>query len=103
MTLVTTGRPGSWEASLGTSPPQQQAISAYLGMWRNFADAATTSDWRSPALAQNATGDALSTLSRGLYADHYNGLISRGRPVNNPQVSSVDPVDSPTAVVITDC
>ena len=36
-------------------------------MWRDFADAATTSDWRSPKLAQNATGDALSTLSRGLY------------------------------------
>jgi hypothetical protein len=82
---------------------RQQAIAAYLGMWRNFADAATTSDWRSPALAQNATGDALSTLSRGLYADHYNGLVSRGRPVNTPEVSSVDPVDSPTTVVIADC
>jgi len=81
----------------------QQAISAYLGMWRNFADAAVTSDWRSPALAQNATGDALSRLSRGLYADHYNGLVSRGRPVNTPEVSSVDPTDSPTTVVITDC
>lgn len=78
---------------------RQQAIAAYLGMWRDFADAGTTSDWRSPKLAQNATGDALSTLSRGLYADHYNGLVSRGRPVNNPQVSFVDPVDpveSPT-------
>jgi hypothetical protein len=82
---------------------RQQAIAAYLGMWRDFADAATTSDWRSPTLAQNATGDALSTLSRGLYADHYNGLVSRGRPVNNPQVSYVDPVDSPTTVVISDC
>ncbi len=79
---------------------RHQAIAAYLGMWRDFADAATTSDWRSPTLARNATGDALSTLSRGLYADHYNGLVSRGRPVNNPQVSSVD---SPTKVVITDC
>jgi hypothetical protein len=99
-------RPPSAPRTSSSSPAdvaRQQAIAAYLGMWRNFADAATTSDWRSPALAQNATGDALSTLSRGLYADHYNGLISRGRPVNNPQVSSVDPVDSPTTVVITDC
>lgn len=72
-------------------------------MWRDFADAAVTSDWRSPALARNATGAALSTLSRGLYADHYNGLVSRGRPVSNPQVSSVDPVVSPTTVVIADC
>lgn len=82
---------------------RHQAIAAYLGMWRDFADAATTSDWRSSKLAQNATGDALSTLSRGLYADRYNGLVSRGRPVNNPRVSSVDPVDSPTKVVISDC
>ena len=82
---------------------RQQAIAAYLGMWRDFADAATTSDWRSPKLAQNATGDALSTLSRGLYADHYNGLVSRGRPVNNPQVSTADPAESPTKVVISDC
>jgi hypothetical protein len=82
---------------------RHQAIAAYLGMWRDFADVATTSDWRSPTLARNATGDALSTLSRGLYADHYNGLVSRGRPVNNPQVSAVDPVDFPTKVVISDC
>jgi hypothetical protein len=80
-----------------------QAIAVYLGMWQDFANAATTSDWRSPTLAHNATGDALSTLSRGLYADHYNGLVSRGRPVNNPHVSAVDPVDSPTTVVISDC
>lgn len=80
-----------------------QAIAAYLGMWQDFADAATTSDWRSPRLARNATGDALSTLSRGLYADHYNGLVSRGRPVNNPHVSTLEPVDAPTTIVLSDC
>lgn len=81
----------------------QQAITAYLGMWQDYVDAGTTSDWRSPALARNATGDALSTMSRGLYADHYNGLVSRGRPIDHPQVSSVDPEDNPTTVVISDC
>jgi len=80
-----------------------QAIAAYLDMWRDFADAATTSDWRSPKLARNATGEALSTLSRGLYADHYNGLVSRGRPVNNPHVSTLEPVDAPTTIVLSDC
>ncbi len=98
--------PTSMAPTLPASPAdvaRQQAIAAYLGMWRDFADAATTSDWQSPKLAQNATSDALSTLSRGLYADHYNGLVSRGRPVNNPQVSSVDPAESPTKVVISDC
>ncbi|MBB5157470.1 hypothetical protein [Saccharopolyspora phatthalungensis] len=89
-----------------TSPAdaaREQAVAAYLGMWRNFANAATTSDWQSPQLAQNATGNALSTLSRGLYADHYNGLVSRGQPVLNPQVSSTDPASAPTKVVISDC
>jgi hypothetical protein len=80
-----------------------QAIAAYVDMWRDFADAATTSDWRSPRLARNATGDALSTLSRGLYADHYNGLVSRGRPVNNPHVSTLEPVDAPATIVLSDC
>jgi hypothetical protein len=82
---------------------RRQAIAAYLGMWRNFADAAATSDWRSPELAQNATGDALSVLSRTMYADHYNGLASRGQPVNNPRVSSVEPADAPTTVMVSDC
>lgn len=93
----------------GTSPSSpadvagRQAIAAYLGMWTDVADAATTSDWRSPKLAQNATGDALLVLSRTMYADHYNGLVSRGQPVNNPRVSSVELADAPTTVMISDC
>lgn len=79
------------------------AIAAYLGMWQDVATVSTTSDWRSPRLAHNATGDALSVLSRTVYADHYNGLVSRGQPVNNPQVSSVDPPNAPTIVMISDC
>ncbi|MGB6163297.1 MAG: hypothetical protein WCF33_12440 [Pseudonocardiaceae bacterium] len=89
-----------------TSPADlagHQAIAAYLGMWRDFADAGTTSDWRSLKLAQNATGDALSTLSRGLYADHYNGLVTKGTPTHNAQVSSVDPASEPTKVIVSDC
>ncbi len=82
---------------------KQQAITAYVGMWSDMADAATTSDWQSPKLAQNATGEALQTISRSLYADHYNGLVTKGRPVNHPEVTSVDPLDEPTSITITDC
>ncbi|MDX3192909.1 hypothetical protein PV458_31265 [Streptomyces sp. MN03-5084-2B] len=64
---------------------------------------ATTSDWRSPRLAEHATGDALSVLSRQLYADHYNGLISKGAPSNSPVAQSVDSPYEPKTVVITDC
>ncbi|MGH3851028.1 MAG: hypothetical protein ACRDRT_15255, partial [Pseudonocardiaceae bacterium] len=82
---------------------RQRAVAAYLGMWHDVAAVSTTSDWRSPRLADNATGDALSVLSRTMYADHYNGLVSRGQPVNNPQVSSMDPPNAPTTVMISDC
>ncbi len=82
---------------------KQDAIAAYMGMWRDMADAATTSDWKSPKLARHATGEALVTISRSLYADHYNGLVTRGQPVNHPEVSSVEPPHAPTTINITDC
>lgn len=92
--------------AMTTSPAdtaKQQSTAAYLGMWRDMAEAATTSDWRSPKLARNATGEALRTISRSLYADHYNGLITKGRPVNYPEVTAVEPKNRPTSVTITDC
>ncbi|WP_439382143.1 hypothetical protein [Amycolatopsis lexingtonensis] len=82
---------------------KQQATAAYLGMWNDMADAATTSDWQSPKLAQNATSDALQTISRSLYADHSNGLVTKGRPVNHPRVQTADPPAEPTTVTIADC
>jgi hypothetical protein len=82
---------------------QQEALTAYRGMWQDFAAAGATSDWRSPRLGQYATGVALTNLSRGLYADHYNGLVTKGEPILNPSVFSVDPPQDPTTVVITDC
>lgn len=72
-------------------------------MWGDFVAASATSDWQSPKLGQYATGLALSTLSRGLYADHYNGLVSKGTPTHTAQVSSVDPPNNPTKVIVTDC
>ncbi|MEU5437703.1 hypothetical protein AB0G73_30605 [Streptomyces sp. NPDC020719] len=68
-----------------------------------MAEAGKTSDWESARLARYATGDALSTISRGLYADHLNGLVSKGEPVNHPEVTKVDPAGNPTTVLISDC
>lgn len=82
---------------------ERQAIAAYLGMWSDMADAATTSDWQSPMLARNATSEALQMISRSLYTDHYNGLVTKGRPVNHPAVARTSPADNPTVVTITDC
>lgn len=89
-----------------TSPvdrAKQQALAAYSGMWHAMAEAAVTSDWRSPKLAQYATGDALGVISRSLYTDHLNGVVTKGEPKLHPQVTSVDPPNDPTTVMISDC
>ncbi|WP_338595473.1 hypothetical protein [Saccharopolyspora sp. SCSIO 74807] len=80
-----------------------RAREVYLQMWQAMAQAAQTSDWQSPALAEYATGDALTTLSRSLYADHVNKLVTRGRPANHPTVSSVEPPGDPRTVMLSDC
>jgi hypothetical protein len=82
---------------------KQQALAAYNGMWTEFEKAGTTSDWQDQALGQYATGVALTNLTRGLYADHANGLITRGAPTLNPSVTSLTPPANPTSVVIADC
>ncbi|WP_199818778.1 hypothetical protein [Streptomyces sp. NRRL B-1347] len=68
-----------------------------------MADAARTSDWKSPRLARYATGEALKAITRGMYADHRNGLITKGRPENSPRATKLAPASDPTTVVITDC
>ncbi|UQS26053.1 hypothetical protein L1857_26190 [Amycolatopsis thermalba] len=96
--------PGSTTAVADPADTAKQlAIAAYLGMWSDMAEAATTSDWQSSKLARNATAEALSKMSRGLYADRYNGLVTKGKPENSPQVESVEPADNPTTVNIVDC
>ncbi|WP_329072666.1 hypothetical protein [Amycolatopsis sp. NBC_01480] len=93
-------------SSTPTSPAEtakQHAIAAYLGMWQDVAAVAKTSDWQSERLAHNATADALSVLSRAMYADHLNGLVTTGQPINNPEATSAEPASKPTTVLISDC
>lgn len=98
---------GAASASSRSAPPAEfarsQATTAYLGMWQNMAQAAKTSDWSSPRLAQYATGAALSAISRGMYADHLNGLVTKGQPKNHPRITFATPVANPTTVMIADC
>jgi hypothetical protein len=81
----------------------QAALAAYQGMWQDFFAAAATADWQSPSLGQHATGTALNTMTRGLYSDHYNGLVTKGVPTHDARVSSMEPPESPTKVIVTDC
>jgi hypothetical protein len=71
-------------------------------MWRQVAKAGETADWQSPEFAKYATGDALGVINRSLYTDHLNGVVTKGEPKTNPQVSKVDPPDNPTTVVISE-
>ncbi|WP_238412891.1 hypothetical protein [Saccharothrix deserti] len=82
---------------------KNDALTAYRGMWQDFVESGRTSDWQSPKLGQHATGVALTNLSRGLYADHYNGLVTKGDPVLNPTVSSVEPAGDPKKIIVSDC
>lgn len=82
---------------------KQDALAAYKGMWRDFVAAAATSDWRSTKLGQHTTGTALNNLSRSLYADHSNGLVTKGEPTFSPSVTSVEPVDAPKKIIVSDC
>jgi hypothetical protein len=96
-------KPSSPSLSSPTGAAMESALAAYRGMWQDFVAAGATSDWQSPKLGQHATGIALTNLSRSLYADHYNGLITKGEPVLNPSASSAEPPNAPTKVIITDC
>ncbi|MCA1708230.1 MAG: hypothetical protein LC808_35115, partial [Actinobacteria bacterium] len=107
--------PGSQPTGAGAAPPSssappspadaatEQAKAAYMGMWQAMAKAGETSDWQSPQLARYATGNALTTITRSLYADHVNRVVTRGMPTTSPQVSSVDPPNAPVTVMISDC
>jgi hypothetical protein len=72
-------------------------------MWHDMVVAATTSDWQSAQLTAHATGDALLVISKSLYTDHLNGVVSKGTPRNAPAVESVDSSIAPTTVMIDDC
>lgn len=82
---------------------RQRATAAYAGMWRQMVKASETADWQSPELAKYATGDALGVINRSLYTDHLNGVVSKGAPTTNPQVTKADPTNDPTTVMISDC
>lgn len=86
-----------------TKVAETEAIASYLAMWQAFATAGHTSDWKSPLLGKDATGDALLQMSRGLYADHLNGYITKGAPVDHPTAKSATPATAPTSVLIADC
>ncbi|MGH3492775.1 MAG: hypothetical protein ACRDQ1_06020 [Sciscionella sp.] len=95
--------PTTSTASSADEAARRAAVATYIEMWQAMAQAGQTSDWHSPVLAQYATGEALATITRSLYADHVHKVVTRGFPVDHPVVRSADPPDAPTRVLIEDC
>lgn len=94
------------EPSTSPSPVERAeaaALDTYIGMWMAMAKADETADWESPELAQYATGNALTTITRSLYADHKNGIVSKGKPALDPRVTARKPERDPTTIRIADC
>ncbi|WP_235926479.1 hypothetical protein [Actinokineospora pegani] len=68
-----------------------------------MAEAAETSDWTAPDLAVFATGAALNTLTTSLQTDFDRGVVTTGRPVLEPRVTSAEPQNDPQLARISDC
>lgn len=94
------------EAAPSTSPADLaggKALAAYTGMWDDMVEAARTSDWKDPNLGRHAAKDALRVITGSLYADHKNGVITKGQPTYDPEVTTVKPRTTPETVLIRDC
>jgi len=72
-------------------------------MWADLVSAARTSDFQSPLLSQHATGNALSLLVQGLARDQLQGVVTKGEPVLDPRIVSLEPTGEPTHATVTDC
>jgi hypothetical protein len=83
--------------------PGAKALAAYQSMWSDLVTAAQTSDYQSPLLPEHATGAALSLLVQGLARDQLNGIVTRGKSVHHPEVTSLTPGGSPTQATVADC
>ena len=83
--------------------PAGEVLTAYRTMWADLVTAAQTSDFKSPLLAQHATGEALSLFVQGLARDQLHGIVTRGVTVHHPSVASLAPVGNPTHATIADC
>jgi hypothetical protein len=93
----------SASASADLATTGQQALDAYQGMWRAYQQAVEVPDPSSPELARYATGEALSTLTKGLQSLKDQGLKGTGEIRVNPTITGAAPTSRPTQIEITDC
>ncbi len=78
-------------------------LGAYRAMWTDLVNAARTSDFQSPLLSHHAAGEAISLFVQGLAWDRLHGIVTRGEPVLQPQVTALSPSGAPTSATVVDC
>lgn len=81
----------------------QNALDAYRGMWRAYQQAVQVPDPSNAELSRYATGDALSTLTKGLQSLKDQGLKGTGDIRVDPKITAAAPKDTPTEIEVSDC
>lgn len=90
--------------SLGPSAAaEQEALTAYRGMWSAFTEAAKTSDPEAPDVRKYASDQALKLIFTSLYSDRSNQHITQGELHIDPKVTALKPVNEPIEATIVDC
>jgi len=79
------------------------AVEVYLAMWADMVEAAKTSDYTSPRLADHAAAQALLLLSGAPRRAHDSQLVAKGTPKFSPTVIGVTTPEHPVAVSLQDC
>lgn len=93
----------STTTTVGPVDPAAAVLSAYRAMWADLVTAARTSDYQSPLLPQHASGSALTIFVQGLARDQLAGIVTKGKPVLDPRVTSLTPSVDPTHATVADC
>ncbi|MEU7171477.1 MULTISPECIES: hypothetical protein [Micromonospora] len=86
-----------------TGSPEEAALAAYRGMWQAYAKAGLTADPNESDLARFASGDALTTLKKGLSSYRSKGHILKGDYALSPRVAQVSLTSTSPSVTVTDC
>lgn len=87
----------------GANAANERAIAAYRGMWQAYAEAGRTSNPDDLGLSVYAIGNALKALQVGLETNKKQGLITTGKPIASPQVTSITPAAEPDSAEVSDC
>jgi hypothetical protein len=90
-------------AAAPSAQAASQALAAWQGMWRAYANAGRSANPNDPELSRYASGGALTTLQNGLRAYAAKGQVLKGDPTTDPQITQLSPPGQPTTATITDC